>query len=141
MRALLAERREHVPVWHAYGQQLYKAGQAKVMFYASCHCLGPCISWVHTAVPRSHGDSSTTQAARKVYSTLLASLPGMPQAYVKHAPPIVLACARAELRQASKDSQQRALHALMWLGTGGPYERFKAQEKGQQPYEPWSSDR
>ncbi len=81
-----------------------------------------------------------SQAARKVYSTLLASLPGMPQAYVKYAPPVVLACARAELRQASKDSQQRALHALMWLGTGGPYTRFKAQEKVQRPSEPWSSD-
>ena len=31
MRALLAQRREHLPLWHAYGQQLYKAGQAKVM--------------------------------------------------------------------------------------------------------------
>ena len=46
MRALLAERREHVPLWHAYGQQLYKAGQAKVIFYASCHCLGACISCI-----------------------------------------------------------------------------------------------
>ena len=46
MRVLLAERREHVPLWHAYGQQLYKAGQAKVIFYASCHCLGACISCI-----------------------------------------------------------------------------------------------
>ncbi len=84
---------------------------------------------------------SLLQAARKVYSTLLASLPGMPQAYVSHAPPMVLAHARAELKQASKDAQQRALHALMWLGSGGSYERFKGQEKGQQPSEPWSSDR
>ena len=76
-----------------------------------------------------------------MYSTLLASLPGMPQAYVSHAPPMVLAHARAELKQASKDAQQRALHALMWLGSGGSYERFKGQEKGQQPSEPWSSDR
>ena len=76
-----------------------------------------------------------------MYSTLLASLPGMPQAYVKHAPHMVLACARAELRQAPRDAQQRALHVLMWLGSGGPYERFKAQEKGQQPSEPWSADR
>ena len=81
------------------------------------------------------------QAARKVYSTLLASLPGMPQAYVAHAPPMVLACARAELQQASRDAGQRALHALTWLGSGGPYERFRAPEKGQQASEPWSSDR
>ena len=76
-----------------------------------------------------------------MYSTLLASLPGMPLVYVQHAPPMVLAHARAELKQASKDAQQRALHALMWLGSGGPYERFKGQEKGQQPSEPWSLDR
>lgn len=88
--------------------------------------------------PKRHAAS---QAARKVYSTILASLPGMPQAYVKHAPTIVLACARAELKQASKDTQQRALHALMWLGSGGPYERFKPQEKGQESSEPWSSGR
>ena len=74
-----------------------------------------------------------------MYSTLLASLPGMPQAYVRHAPPILLACARAELAQGAKDSQQRALHALLWLGCGGPYERFKPQEKGTPA--PWSSDR
>ena len=52
---------------------------------------------------------------------------------------MVLACARAELAQGAKDSQQRALHALLWLGCGGPYERFKPQEKGMPP--PWSSDR
>ena len=68
------------------------------------------------------------QAARKVYSTVLGSLPGMPQAYVKHAPLIVLACARAELQQGTTDSRQRALHALVWLGCGGPYERFKSSE-------------
>lgn len=74
-----------------------------------------------------------------MYSTLLASLPCMPQAYVRHAPPMVLACAQAELAQDAKDSQQRALHALLWLGCGGPYERFKPQEKGMPA--PWSSDR
>lgn len=94
---------------------------------------------VHVLLPPKQHVAS--QAARKVYSTLLASLLGMPQAYVRHAPPIVLACARAELRQASKDTQQRALHALMWLGSGGPYERFKPQEKGQESSEPWSSGR
>lgn len=36
MHTLLAERREHLPLWHAYGQQLYKAGQAKVVFYSCC---------------------------------------------------------------------------------------------------------
>ena len=30
VRALLAQRREQLPLWHAYGLQLYKAGQAKV---------------------------------------------------------------------------------------------------------------
>ncbi len=40
MRALLAQRREHLPLWHAYGQQLYKSGQAKVIFHLSCCCLG-----------------------------------------------------------------------------------------------------
>ena len=68
------------------------------------------------------------QAARKVYSTVLGALPGMPQAYVKHAPLIVLAYTRAELQQGTADSQQRALHALAWLGGGGPYERFKSSE-------------
>ena len=34
MRALLAERRDHLPLWHAYGQQLYKVGQAKVTMLA-----------------------------------------------------------------------------------------------------------
>lgn len=68
------------------------------------------------------------QAARKVYSTVLGSMPGMPQAYVKHAPLMVLACARAELQQGTAGSQQRALHALVWLGCGGPYEHFKSSE-------------
>ncbi len=74
-----------------------------------------------------------------MYSTLLTSLPGMPQAYVRHAPLMVLACARAELAQGAKDSQHRALHVLLWLGCGGPYERFKPQEKGTPAL--WSSDR
>lgn len=70
-----------------------------------------------------------------MYSTVLGSLPGMPQAFVAHAPPITLAHAQAELQQGGpKDAGQRALHALMWLGSGGPYERFK-------PGEAWSSDR
>ena len=95
----------------------------------------------HVAGIAAAGDSNcaATQAARKVYSTLLASLPGMPQAYVRHAPPMVLARARAELAQGAKDSRQRALHALLWLGCGGPYERFKPQEKGVPA--PWSADR
>ena len=31
MRALLAERRQHLPLWHAYAQQLFRASQAKVV--------------------------------------------------------------------------------------------------------------
>ena len=44
MRALLAERREHLPLWHAYGQQLYMAGQVKVspqICYAAACELAP----------------------------------------------------------------------------------------------------
>jgi hypothetical protein len=46
MRAVLAERRDHLPLWHAYGQQLYKAGQAKVTTLA--------LAAQHPARPPSH---------------------------------------------------------------------------------------
>ena len=40
MRALLAERRQHLPLWHAYAQQLFRAGQAKVCICHSPSLLG-----------------------------------------------------------------------------------------------------
>lgn len=66
------------------------------------------------------------QAARKVYDTILGSLPSMPQAYVRHAPPLVLAYACAELLHSQGDSAARAIHVLARLGTGGTYARYKA---------------
>lgn len=128
------------------GQASRAAGQGRhekpyALMTRTCCNAGSAQGIQHIAGIAAAGnfDCAALQAARKVYGTLLASLPGMPQAYVRHAPPMVLACARAELAQGAKDSQQRALHALLWLGCSGPYERFKPQEKGTPA--PWSSDR
>lgn len=57
---------------------------------------------------------------------MLASLPAMPQSYVRYAPLAVHAYAAAELQRSAADSSARAMHILAWFGNGGPYLRYKA---------------
>ena len=66
------------------------------------------------------------QAARKVYDTMLGSLPAMPQSYVRYAPLVVLAYATAEVDRAAAESAARAMHVLAWQGTGGSYARYSS---------------
>lgn len=79
MRALLAECREHLPLWHGYGQQLYKAGHVKVTpnicLAVACELAPPdaCVQHCfHLMNPHP-----LLRAASKVYSTFLALLPGI----------------------------------------------------------------
>ncbi len=68
------------------------------------------------------------QAARKVYDTMLGTLPTMPQSYVRYAPLVVLTYAGAEVERASVGAALRAMHVLAWLGTGGPYARYSSAD-------------
>ncbi|KAK9818916.1 hypothetical protein WJX81_005554, partial [Elliptochloris bilobata] len=85
------------------------------------------------------------KAARKVYDTALSALATNAAARTRHAAPLALAAAEAELRRIAGAAADRypdsaptgvaagvprALHLLAWLGSGGPYERMRTGAKG-----------
>jgi hypothetical protein len=97
----------------------------------------------------------TRQAARRVYDTALAAVSADAAARGRHAAPLALAAAEAELgcppgecfaaidpaqsaaggapAAGAAAGEARALHLLAWLGSGGPFERARPGAGGGPP--------
>lgn len=72
------------------------------------------------------------QAARKVYDTALGSLPSLQaSSSQQHATSLALAYAESELARGGNEAPVRALHVLIWLGSGGQFTPFKSPGKGE----------